>query len=414
LIGLSRTTRHTRRRAQRAAVLLPVLLVPVVAACTAAPSTSGPAVAAASETQTPSPGPEPVALETNVADGATVPVDTRVEVTASGGSVTQVALTYKDPKAGPVTVEGALAPDGSSWTAQSLLEPGRAYTLSMTGTNADGAPTTVQRTFTSDALSRKQEIYPTLAASGSTVGVAMPVVVTFDVPVQDKAGFQKKMTVTSAPAQPGSWSWISNTEAHWRPQEYWHPGTKVSVNLDLNSVPGGNGTFGQLSLSGGFTVGNSVVMNSDLASHQMTVLVDGNVARTIPITGGKKGWETRSGTKVVMQKHSTVKMDAGTLGLEPGDANYYSIPNVRYAMRETWSGEFVHAAPWSVGSQGRANVSHGCIGMSTANAAWLFGQAKVGDPIVVTGTGRGLEKGNGWTDWNVSYEEFKKSSALPG
>ena len=114
-----------------------------------------------------------------------------------------------------------------------------------------------------------------------------------------------------------------------------------------------------------------------------------------------------------MSKHSTVKMDAATLGLEPGDPNYYSIPNVRYAMRETWSGEFVHAAPWSVGSQGRANVSHGCIGMSTGNAAWLFGQAKVGDPIIVTGTARGLEKGNGWTDWDISYEEFKKGSALP-
>ena len=114
-----------------------------------------------------------------------------------------------------------------------------------------------------------------------------------------------------------------------------------------------------------------------------------------------------------MQKLPTVKMDAATLGIEPGSPNYYNIPDVHYAMRETWSGEFLHAAPWSVGSQGRANVSHGCIGMSTANAKWLFGEAKVGDPIVVTGSKKGLEKGNGWTDWNVSFEEFKQGSALP-
>lgn len=387
--------------------------MPLAACTTAAPAATTAAPAAPAAASSSPASQTPVALETNVADGATVPVDTRIEVKASGGSVTQVALTYRDPKAGPVTVEGAMAPDGSSWTAQSLLEPGMAYTLAMTGTNVEGQATTQQRTFTSAKLSKKQEIYPTLAADGATVGVAMPVVVTFDVPVQDKASFQRKMTVTSAPAQPGSWSWISSTEAHWRPAEYWQPGTKVSVNLDLNSVPGGNGTFGQLSLTGGFTVGNAVVMQADLASYTMTVLVNGQVAKTIPITGGKKGWETRSGHKVIMSKHSTIKMDAATLGLEPGDPNYYSIPNVRYAMRETWSGEFVHAAPWSVGSQGRSNVSHGCIGMSTGNAAWLFGQAKVGDPLVVTGTARGLEKGNGWTDWNVTYEEFKQGSALP-
>jgi len=88
---------------------------------------------------------------------------------------------------------------------------------------------------------------------------------------------------------------------------------------------------------------------------------------------------------------------------------------VKYALRETWSGEFLHAAPWSVGSQGRANVSHGCIGMSTGNAQWLFNQVKVGDPVVVSGTNRGLERGNGWTDWNISFEEFKSFSALaPG
>jgi hypothetical protein len=50
--------------------------------------------------------------------------------------------------------------------------------------------------------------------------------------------------------------------------------------------------------------------------------------------------------------------------------------------------------------------------MSTANAQWLFDLAKVGDPVVVTGTGRGLEAGNGWTDWNVSFDQWKSGSAL--
>ncbi len=399
-----------RRRRSAVVALTAALLAPAVGACTVggSPNASPDSVAAAA------PVASPVTLEANVAEGATVPVDTRVAVTADGGTVTDASLAFAAaPGQASTDVGGTVAPDGSSWTARELLEPGTAYTLRVTAAGKDGQTTTLQRAFTAAALSKKQQINPTLAGNGATVGIAMPVVVTFDVPVQDKASFQRHMTVTSEPAQPGAWSWISDTEARWRPVEYWQTGTKVSVDLDLNSVPGGNGTYGQRSLAGGFTVGQPVVMQADLKSHQMTVTVDGALARTIPITGGKPGFETRSGTKVIMEKFSSLKMDAATLGISRNSPEYYSIPNVRYAMRETWSGEFVHAAPWSVGSHGRANVSHGCIGMSTANAGWLYGVAKVGDPLVVTGSNRTIEKGNGWNDWDETFEQFKAGSALP-
>ena len=335
-----------------------------------------------------------------------------MSVTAKDGTVTDVTLTYKDPKKGDVNVEGTLDPNGATWTANSLLEPGTTYNLSMVGKNTAGTEGSAHSTFSTQALSKKQQIYPSIVANGATVGVAMPVIVRFDVPVKDKVAFEKKMTVTSNPPQEGSWGWISSSEAHWRPASYWKPGTKVTVNVDINSVPAGNGTYGQLSTSGGFTVGDAVIIKADLGTHQLTVNQNGADVKTIPITGGKAGFETRSGTKVIMEKLSKVRMDANTVGIEPGDPNYYDIPDVQFAMRETNSGEFLHAAPWSVGSQGKANVSHGCIGMSTANAQWLFNLAKVGDPVVVTGTNRGLEAGNGWTDWNVSYDKWKSQSAL--
>jgi hypothetical protein len=81
-------------------------------------------------------------------------------------------------------------------------------------------------------------------------------------------------------------------------------------------------------------------------------------------------------------------------------------------MRVTYSGEFIHGAPWSSGSQGSDNVSHGCVGMSMSDAAWLFDLSKRGDVVVVSGTGRGLEPGNGYTDWNISFADFKEGSAL--
>ena len=384
----------------------------------AAPSTSGASSSSTTTTVPPSTttstttAAPPVTLTPSVSTGDKVPVDTVVSVAAAGGTVSDVVLTYKDPKKGDVNVEGTLDPNGAKWTAGSLLEPATTYSLTMNGKNTAGAEATTHSTFTTQTLSKKQLIYPSVALDGSTVGVAMPVIVRFDVPVKDKAAFEKKMTVTSTPKQDGSWAWVSSNEAHWRPATYWQPGTKVSVNVDVNSVAGGDGTYGQISTSGGFTVGQSVVMKADLGTHQMTVEVDGQTAKTIPVTGGKAGFETRSGTKVIMEKFDQLRMDANTVGIEPGDPNYYDIPDVQFAMRETNSGEFLHAAPWSVSSQGKANVSHGCIGMSTDNAKWLFGIVKPGDPVVVTGTARGLEAGNGWTDWNVSYDQWKKGSAL--
>ncbi len=86
--------------------------------------------------------------------------------------------------------------------------------------------------------------------------------------------------------------------------------------------------------------------------------------------------------------------------------------NVKYAMRLTWTGEFIHAAPWSTGSQGRANVSHGCTGASTADAKWMMDQSKVGDVVTFVNGSRKLEQDNGWTAWNMSFEEWAAGSAL--
>jgi len=87
--------------------------------------------------------------------------------------------------------------------------------------------------------------------------------------------------------------------------------------------------------------------------------------------------------------------------------------DISYAMRITWGGEFIHAAPWSVGDQGVNNVSHGCVNMSWDNAVWLFGVTHIGDPVTVRGTEVQLVNGNGFTAWNMSWPDFIKGSALP-
>ena len=110
-----------------------------------------------------------------------------------------------------------------------------------------------------------------------------------------------------------------------------------------------------------------------------------------------------------MSREATVRMDAASTGTDPKDPNYYNIV-VHWALRLTYSGEFLHAAPWSVGSQGRANVSHGCTGMSDTNAKWMYDNSHVGDVVVFVGSKRPLEWGNGYTAWNKSFSDWSSTT----
>ncbi|WP_432479780.1 Ig-like domain-containing protein [Nocardioides sp. GXQ0305] len=397
----------TRSRIAGAAAL--VLTSTLLAACSgddaAAPTADGGTVApAADEEQEVA----PLRVSTNV-KRATVPVDHELEVTARNGSLTKVTVTSGEGK-----LAGKLAQDGSAWTATGRLEPGQQYVVRAVGEDAEGSRRTETDKFSTDDLTLDEQTYPSVAPlGGETVGVGMPVIVTFDVPVTDKASFERHMTVDSAPEQPGSWHWMSDYEARWRPKAYWKPGTDVSVDVDINSVDAGNGIYGQESRKVDFTVGDANIYKVNMDTHQMQVFSNGSLLRTIPITTGEEpAFTTRSGVKVIIEKFDSKRMNSETVGIDPNSPDGYNIGNVQYAMRVTYSGEFVHAAPWSVGSQGSANVSHGCTGMSTENAAWLYNMTKRGDVVEYTGTDRWMTLDNGYGDWNASYAEYRKGSAL--
>ena len=308
---------------------------------------------------------------------------------------------------------GCLADDGSGWSGEERLEPATTYRLTGRAVDADGSETRLRRTLRTEDLTLDQQTYPSIAPlQGETVGVGMPVVVAFDVAVTDRAEVEKHLEVTSRPAQQGSWHWISDHEVHWRPRHYWQPGTDVTVQADINGVDAGNGIYGQEDREVGFQVGDALTMRIDVPSHTMRVLQNRELLRTVPISAGKAGFTTRSGVKVIMEKFRSKRMDAATTGISEDDPEYYDISNVEYAQRVTYSGEFLHAAPWSVGSQGSANVSHGCVGMSTEDAAWLYSLTKRGDVVEVTGTDRWMEPTNGYGDWNVPWAEYRAGSAL--
>ena len=368
--------------------------------------------AGASDATAQTPTTPPVAYRTTPAsDAKAVPVDTRVTATADAGVLTAATLSYQSKKGNKVDAKGWL--ESGTWTAADLLEPGVTYTLALTATDNSGQTTTSEQSFTTADLTLDDQIYvKVLPADGSTVGVGMPVIVTFDLPVVDKASFEKHMTVQSTPKQAGSWYWVSSREAHWRPKTYWQAGTKVHVEANLNGIPAGGNRFGELSRTSDFTVGRSVIANVNLKTHMMDVAIDGKKVKTVPISGGRPGWETRSGVKVIMAKYNNFTMVAESIGLKPGDKDYYHDVTVKHAFQLTNSGEFLHSAPWSVSQQGRANVSHGCTGMSNASSDWVNANMRVGDIVNTTGTTKPMKMGNGYSDWNLTWAQYQQGSAL--
>ena len=401
-------------RRRRAAGALSASMLLAVAACSgSAPGDeTGPGVDAA-------PAGEPVvdnAPDVTVSDNVDkrgVPVDEKVRLTAEGGTLERIRVVGSNEEEGRHRINGRMSSDGTAWKATDLLEPNAAYKVRTVAVDSEGRKLRDTRTFRTDRLTLDEQTYPSVAPlEGETVGVGMPIIVTFDIPVTDRAAIERHLSVDAEPQVRGTWHWYSDTEVHFRPRKFWEPGSEVTVNADINSIDAGNGVYGQLDRRVTFDVGDSVVSKIAVDKHRMNVFINGRHARTIPISAGMKGYETRSGTKIIMEKFESKRMDAATTGVSRNDPEYYNIANVRWAMRVTYSGEFVHGAPWSVGAQGDANVSHGCVGMSLADAKWLFDRSRRGDVVHVRGTNREIEPGNGWTDWDVSYAEYKEGSAL--
>jgi len=401
----ARARRHTAVLAGLAALCLVTAGCNADRATTTAPDSGNKPAAASSPTPKPTPK---VVVSTNVS-GTGVKVDRTVKVTASNGTLDTVRVTAGKGR----HLAGKLSADKSSWTSTARLEPGTRYRVAAQAVDTDGLAATARSGFRTQALSLDQQTYPSFAPlGGQTVGVGMPVIVRFDVPVKNKAAIERHLEVTNTSKQQGAWHWISDNEVHWRPRHYWKPGTDVTVTADINSIPAGNGVYGQMSRTSTFHVGDALVSRVNAVTHQLKVFRNGSLIRTIPITTGKQGFTTRSGTKVIVEKFRRKRMNSETVGIATNSPDGYDIDDVEYAMRVTYSGEFLHAAPWSVGSQGHANVSHGCTGMSTADAGWLYNLSKVGDVVEYTGTNRPMTLTNGYGDWNLGWRSWEKGSAL--
>ncbi|WP_181803331.1 L,D-transpeptidase [Streptomyces shenzhenensis] len=313
-------------------------------------------------------------------------------------------------------VAGELDADGHRWHSTSPLAANAHYTVQVSTEDEDGTPGRKVLTFDTSTPTTRQRLKVTFGPKAGQYGVGQPVTAQLDSAIKDKAQravVERALRVDSVPAVEGSWYWVSDKELHYRPKDYWPAHATVQVHSDLDGVKISDRLWGGAAKPLTLTTGDKMLALTDAGDHQMTIYQNDKEIKQIPITTGKPGFETRNGVKVVLEKQPFVRMRSTTVGIAAGTSDSYDLP-VYYATRVTWSGEYVHAAPWSVGSQGYENVSHGCTGMSTSNAEWFFDTFRPGDLVkVVNSNGKEMENfGNGFGDWNLVWKDWRKGSAL--
>ncbi len=366
-------------------------------------------------------------------EATTVSPGEPITVQVTNGVLESVSLTNADGK----QVQGTFDDRRASWKNTEPLGYNKQYTLAVKGTGDDGKPVEETRSFTTVKPGNFSLPYlranATTLLDGGTFGVGQPVVIWFDEPIKDKAAAEKAITITTTPTAVGAFRWLNDHEVHWRPKEYWTPGTKVTVDAKVYGVSLGDGLYGQEDRSASFTVGPSKIAIVDDATKRMKIFIDGNQVTTIngndvtnglPVSLGKNGGETapngtyvdfrtQSGVHVVLGKAEVVHMTSASYGLTDKNSPNYYDSQVRKAVQISGDGEYVHLADWNIPAHGNTDTSHGCVNVAPAYIYWFYDTFGPGDIVDVQNTGRALPLGNGISDWVLPWDEWVKGGANP-
>jgi lipoprotein-anchoring transpeptidase ErfK/SrfK len=345
-------------------------------------------------------------LTASVTDGAVgVSVDSPVTVSAEDGVLGAVTMVNEEGE----PVAGQLSRDGLTWATTEPLGYNKQYTLTAESLGLGGA-TSRQMTFETHSPENLTMPY-VLPNDGEVVGVGQPVAIRFDENIPNRLAAQQAITVKTNPPVQGAFYWLNEREVRWRPAKYWKPGTTVDVAVNTYGVDLGDGLFGQENVKTHFTIGDEVITRVDDNTKTLTVTRNGEVIKSMPVSMGKSSTPTNNGTYIVGDRLSHMVMDSSTYGVPTNSPNGYRT-EVDWATQISYSGIYVHAAPWSVGSQGYSNVSHGCINVSTSNGQWFYDNSKRGDIVEIVNTvGSTLPGTDGLGDWNIPWSQWKAGNA---
>ncbi|MEU1132081.1 Ig-like domain-containing protein [Streptomyces sp. NPDC005900] len=345
-------------------------------------------------------------------------INSAAKVTVSEGTLSSVTMKTADGHA----VAGQISADKTSWKPTAQLERATKYRISATAEDSEGRKAHENSTFTtvSPANSFIGNFTP---ENGSTVGVGMPVSISFDKGITHKKEVQSAIKVSSTSGQEVVGHWFGNNRLDFRPEQYWKGNSTVTLKLNLDGVEGADGVYGVQQKTVQFKIGRNQVSIVDAKTKTMKVTRDGKVVKTIPISAGSPENKTYNGKMVISEKFKETRMDGATVGFKDGDGKgEYDIKDVPHAMRLSSSGTFIHGNYWGSPSIfGQANTSHGCIGLEDAKGAgdkskpgaWFFDNTITGDVVDVRNTGdKVIAPDNGLNGWNMDWAQWKAGSAV--
>ncbi len=314
-----------------------------------------------------------------------------ITVTAATGTLKNVIVHTSGG-----AVPGTLSHGAKVWHSNWALNVSQAYTVTATASGG-GTVTSKFRTLTPSRTFRAQ----IFEGYQQAYGVGMPVILTFSQPITNKAAVERSLQLRTSKPVVGAWYWDGSQTLDFRPRDYWPAGTTVSFTGHLNGVQGAPGMYGFHTLTQTFDIGASLVAVANTATHRTQIYYNGKLRYNWPISSGKPGDATPDGSYLTIEKGNPVQMTG------PG----YSL-SVPWSVRFTFSGDYYHDAYWSVGEQGFANVSHGCVNLSPADAEIYYKLAVPGDPITVVHSPKPGTWDNGWTEWFLGWPQYLKGSAL--
>ncbi|GAA5184487.1 Ig-like domain-containing protein [Rugosimonospora acidiphila] len=341
----------------------------------------------------------------------------QVVVNAEGGTLKSVSVT-----SGGKALDGAMDADGKTWRSSGALGYAATYTVTASLTDSLGAPVEKTSTFTTMKPTKTLSVNfqanaLTSMKTGGTYGVGQIIAIRFSKEVTDKAAAEKAVVIQTSPSVEGKFFWLDKQTLHWRPEKYWAKGTKVNVAVNAVGVDFGGGVFGTSNISTHFSIGRSLIAKADNNAHYTKVYVDGALVRNMACSMGKGGYTTGSdgkqihfwtqnGVHVVLNRAMNVEMDSASYGVtDKSNPNYYD-ENVTLCTRISYSGEFLHAAPWNMADHGKRNSSHGCINLSTADAQWVYDTFIEGDVVEVSNSPKPIPVWDGLGDWNASWDTY--------
>ncbi|WP_106402687.1 L,D-transpeptidase [Actinocorallia populi] len=363
---------------------------------------------------------EPAAPQVTItpADGTgKVKPDSKITVNVTDGTLQSVSV-----KAGKKEVAGELSADGTSWTSTWNLKPGATYQVSATAANKVQT-TTAASSFSTLKPASTFGIADIIPMAGETVGVGMPITITFDRDITQRKAVEQALTVSSEKPAVGAWYWTADNQVIFRTKNdrYWEPHQKVELTARLTGVRGAKNAYGTADRTHQFKIGNSQISTVDTKKKHITVVRNGKKVKRVPISAGKGGrvvngidtYLTTSGTHLTMSRHRVEIMTSEWMGVDPKDkknGGYREV--IPFAVRISNSGEYVHSMASRVWAMGRYNLSHGCVNAPPEFAQWYYNNFQRGDVVDVTGTKRRVEWNNGWSYYEMPWKQWVKGGAL--